>query len=258
MKTCFLLIALSVACAYGQESSTQAPNKREKKQTREFEFFKADAPESHHGHGHHHHPDAHFTHGNHEHVGTDQVFPAKPSLLVVRTEHKEPEVKVIAVQPERVAHYHHREEVSHIPNGHVHHSDSIVHVHPEAHKAPPGYPSSDYTKYFAKYTSRGGDPKEAAHSYYRAHDGHLYNYDVEPEFTAPRQVKLAHIRAEAPRSSPSRSSQRNFVASGRSYHSSASTGEVDSPSGRGPITGFYFGNQPLGGRLLAGDTQIRF
>lgn len=128
----------------------------------------------------------------------------------------------------------------------------------------------DFAKYFAQYTSRGGDPKEAAHSYYRDHHGHVANYDVEPEYAQPRQVRIDHLKGKAASAALTataadhvttdpHASQRNFVQAGNGFHSRVNTGKVPSPSGNGPHHGFYFGDQPNGGKLLVGDhTVIRF
>lgn len=176
--------------------------------------------------------------------------------------------KITPSSPPRHSSHDHQHAVAHGHEGHIHHADEPSHDHlihhgpadPTPHVAPPGYPSSDYVKYFAKFTSRGGDPKEAAHSYYRDRAGHLYNYDVEPEFAAPRQVKLAHIQGTPSRASipDPHSSERNYVAAGKNFHSRVATGSVQSPSGNGPHHGYYFGNDAKGGKLLVGDTQIRF
>ena len=148
---------------------------------------------------------------------------------------------------------------------HLHHSDVV-------HKSPPGHPSSDYVSYYAKYTSRGGSPSEAAHSYYRDHAGHLYNYDVEPRFAAPKYVKATHVQGivvDPPSLSPqtalhdadipsAQKDSRNYVAAGNSYHSRMNTGPVDSPSGKGPHHGYYFGEDPEGGKILVGNRVIRY
>lgn len=185
-----------------------------------------------------------------------------------------------------------------VPSIHSHHetgSSAYYHTHPAPHKAPPGFPSSDYVKYYAKYTSNGGSPQEAAHSYYRDHNGHLYNYDVEPRFADPAYVRSLHTQGTVPpyvpdpvadalhdadlpssssgtssSGSSSRSSayhafhpdpyasQRNTVQAGNQFHSRINTGRVDSPSGKGPHHGFYFGDQENAGRIIVGDRVLRF
>ena len=273
-------------CFFTQPATTSSDSalKRQKKET---EYFRIENPEEHHGHPHHHHPDAHFP-GNtdHHHHGTDQtdhthdhtvnthshtvaVVPP-PKRVIVSTDHvdtthrqvtRTDEVKQSPTQYRTVVH------TSLNPSPiHLHHDS---HTDPAPHKSPPGYPSSDYVSYYAKYTSRGGSPTEAAHSYYRDHAGHLYNYDVEPRFAAPKYVAAAHVQGivhSSPSSSlalhdadvPSSSSSRNYVAAGNSFHSRIENGPVDSPSGKGPHHGYYFGSDPNGGKLLVGNKVIRF
>ena len=197
-----------------------------------------------------------------EHVDTSH-------RLSTQTEHEKPATVHTVVSP--AVH-------SYVTGAHYYSPDSPIHVHhpdPPPHKAPPGFPSSDYVRYYAKYTSRGGDPQEAAHSYYRDHAGHLYNYDVEPRFAAPRYVAEAHVRGILPASlplavlhdadSPSLSSPRdplasarNVVAAGNNFHFRLETGPVSSPSGKGPHHGFYYGTDPEGGKLLVGNRVIRY
>jgi len=301
MKLVIFLILVLASINFGQSSSSPSdkPLKRDKKQT---EFFRIENPEEHHGHPHHHHPDAHFP-GNpyHHHHGTEQTDHTIPhthdhTVTSYRTVAVVPPPKRVIVKTEHVDTSHRQvtqtEHVKHSPPVyrtvvhtnlntapiHLHHSVHD-HLHPAPHKSPPGYPSSDYVSYYSKYTSRGGSPTEAAHSYYRDHAGHLYNYDVEPRFADPKYVAVAHVQGRvssslsAPFPAPfpalhdadvpsaqrdPLASARNYVAAGNSYHSRMNTGPVDSPSGKGPHHGYYFGSHPDGGKILVGNRVIKY
>ena len=282
-----------------KKQATGEELKRAKKQI----YLPAEYTEEHHGHPHHHHPDAHFPANNaHHHHGTDQTDHTvdshthtitQPQKVILKSEHVDTShqrtVKTEAVPGgyRTVVHT----ALNPIPTIHSHHGSAAYYA---PHASHPGYPSSDYVRYYAKYTSNGGSPSDAAHSYYRDHNGHLYNYDVEPRYVqgkpnpnplnyVPNPLADALHDADIPSSfssgsssvsssssSSTRSSKyhsfhpdllasdRNFIAAGNSFHSRVETGTVDSPSGKGPHVGFYYGNRGMGGRIAVGDRLFRF
>lgn len=234
--------------------------------------------EAHHGHYHHQHdPSRDHDHSNDHHAIHTHQHPVR----IVKTEHVDTEhrTRTSHARPgivgEPVAVYRTVVDPIHV---HEHHPNDArqPHLHdadpglsgPLA--APPGYPSSDFVKYFAKYTSRGGGAKEAPHSYYRAHNGHLNNYNVEPEHSAPRSVKAQHVGATPYLVSDGRSDSLLLpppvhvppptaaIAAGNHFHARIENGQVESPSGNGPHYGYYYGDDPKGGRLLVGHRQFNF
>lgn len=149
------------------------------------------------------------------------------------------------------------------PDQHLHHHrethnkliDDHSHGHGDYHepgKAPAGYPSSDFVKYFAKYTSSGGKPKSAPHSYYSAYSGHVHNFNFEPENAVPRSQKLVQTKTDP------FASHRNFIASGPGYLYRADTGHHTSPTGEGPLNGFYYGPSTNRAKLYIGDRPFYF
>lgn len=262
--------------------------------------------EAHHGHYHHQHdPNQDHDHSNHHHATHTHQHPVR----IVKTEHVDTEHRTRttshvkpSIEPVTVyrsvanpihVHEHHPNDARqpHLHDADPAHSGPVAsndarqpHLHDAdpAHSvpvaAPPGYPSSDFVKYFAQYTSRGGAAKEAPHSYYRAHNGHLNNFNVEPEHSAPQAVKAHHVGATPYLVSDGRSASlllpppvhlpppttvhlpqpTTAIAAGNHFHSRIQNGQVQSPSGNGPHYGFYYGDDPKGGRLLVGHRQLNF
>ena len=236
--------------------------------------------EAHHGHYHHRHdPNHDHDHSGNHHSSHTHDHPVR----IVKTEHVDTEHRtrtstrsnptVVHEVRQPVAVFRTETNPIHVHEHHPYDSRT-PHLHdadpPAAIAAPPGYPSTDYVKYFAKYTSRGGAAKEAPHSYYRAHNGHLNNYNVEPEYSAPGNVKAGHVGAIPYVVSNGRSSALVIpppvevpaptaaIGAGHNYHARIENGQVASPSGNGPHYGFYYGNDPHGGKLLVGHRQLSF
>lgn len=267
MKTSFLIFVLLcvIASSCGQQIT---------------KFWQFDN-EAHHGHYHHKHdPNHDHDHSNLHHSSHSHSHPVR----IVKTEHEDTEhrtritthrkpnifhegnrpVAIVRAASNPIHVHEHHPYDSRTP--HLHDADP----HPGAIAAPPGYPSSDYVKYFAKYTSRGGAARDASHSYYRAHNGHLNNYNVEPEYSAPQPVKAAHVGARPYVVSDGYSSALVLpppvdvpaptasIGAGHNYHARIENGQVSSPTGNGPHYGFYYGNDPNGGKLVVGHRQLNF